>query len=197
MAFTAVVVDLDGTVWDSFPWYSSLLANLSGESDSSISSRLAAGGNVMRLMREVGVTRARFVAACHQHSSELALFPAVLQTLQQIRDSGVSLGAMTSLPMAIAEPLCVAKNISPLLSAFEGAKFGRPAKPNPHGILDVLERMDVEPSSAVAYVGDMPSDAHAAERAGISFVWARYGYGQLHNEARIAEINAFGELLQL
>jgi phosphoglycolate phosphatase len=90
-----------------------------------------------------------------------------------------------------------AKGIIGRFEVFAAARFKHAPKPSPAGILDALATLSVVPDSDVLYVGDQAIDAIAAERAGISFVWARYGYGQLQGEPRIAEIAALSELLDL
>lgn len=197
MAFDAVVVDLDGTIWDSFPWYAKLLSEMSGQDEHALLDQLKRGGNVIRMIDQVGVTRNRFFAKCKRRAGQLEFFPGVCETLTNMQAAGIPLGVVTNLPSPLAQPVCDAKGVTQFLSAFEAHKFRRPSKPNPQGILDVLKTMRINPSLSALYVGDLAVDAAAARNAGISFVWARYGYGHLTDEPRVAAIDAFAELAGL
>lgn len=47
------------------------------------------------------------------------------------------------------------------------------------------------------YVGDTMGDANAAREAGIPFIWASYGFGNVPQENRVAKIQSFTELAEL
>lgn len=197
MAFDAIVVDLDGTVWDSFPWYASVIGDLTGKDQEMILAELMSGGNLIQLIAKASLGRQRFFRECEKQANTLELFPNVEETIRDCVDSNVPLGVFTSLPYSLARAMCDAKNLSDAFTAFEAAKRGRRPKPNPQGIFDVLRIMDVDPTSSVCYVGDLPVDAIAAHAAGVSFAWARYGYGELTNEPRVAELDSFSDISSL
>ena len=60
-------------------------------------------------------------------------------------------------------------------------------KPAPDQILFCLAMLNVDPQDAV-YVGDMQVDCWAAERAGIDFIHAKYGYGNVKCEHSVNQI---------
>jgi len=66
-------------------------------------------------------------------------------------------------------------------------KIGLRGKPAPDQILFCLAMLNVDPQDAV-YVGDMQVDYWAAERAGIDFIYAKYGYGKVKCEHSVNQI---------
>jgi len=63
-------------------------------------------------------------------------------------------------------------------------------KPDPEGLLEAMRLLDVSPEQT-AYVGDSPTDAHAAQRAGTSFVAVLSGVTKTHE---FDEFSALGIL---
>ena len=51
-------------------------------------------------------------------------------------------------------------------------------KPSPDQLLYTLAECNVDPKDAV-YVGDMQVDMDCADRAGVDFIYAEYGYGDI------------------
>ena len=66
MAAATLFLDLDGTVWDSRPWYAATVARLSGAPASEIEKSLAAGESIVRVASDRGVTKARLARAARR-----------------------------------------------------------------------------------------------------------------------------------
>ena len=66
-------------------------------------------------------------------------------------------------------------------------KTGLRGKPAPDQIMFCLAMLNVDPQDAV-YVGDMQVDYWAAESAGIDFIHATYGYGNVKCEHSVDQI---------
>jgi len=66
-------------------------------------------------------------------------------------------------------------------------KSGLRGKPAPDQILFCLAMLNVDPQDAV-YIGDMQVDYWASERAGIDFIHATYGYGNVKCEHSVDQI---------
>ena len=66
-------------------------------------------------------------------------------------------------------------------------KTGLRGKPAPDQIMFCLAMLNVDPQDAV-YVGDMQVDYWASERAGIDFIHATYGYGNVKCEHSVDQI---------
>lgn len=103
------------------------------------------------------------------------LYPAVDDTLRELRGRGIVLGCITNKPQAYTEPLLEQAGIAGLLDfVFSGDTFDR-KKPDPTPLLNAAEKYGVEPGDAVM-VGDSSNDRNAARDAGFTFVFAAYGY---------------------
>lgn len=172
MAARAVVLDLDGTLWDSAPWYAAGLHELAGLDLDDVCLQLRRGGNVVRLADEHGV-RSAFFRWCIRHCAELHLYEGAAEALHVLTERGAALGVVTNLSRKVAEPALRAHELFDLLDvAHYAAK-----KPSPTGLHATLEQIDQAPGEAI-FVGDTAADAKAAQRAGVPFAWAAYGYGE-------------------
>lgn len=175
MASRTVVLDLDGTVWDSRPWY----AKLAGHGDPLNATRaqaaLTSGTPAARLLKDAGYTSARFRLACQSADPPLTCFPGVILALEQLRDSGVKLAVATNLPSWIAGPMTVAHGISGLLTTVVDYAATSRHKPHPAPLLEALRRLGTAPGPTAWYVGDEHQDAAAARAGGLQFAWASWG----------------------
>ena len=66
-------------------------------------------------------------------------------------------------------------------------KTGLRGKPAPDQILFCLAMLNVDPQDAV-YIGDMTVDYWASQRAGIDFIHAEYGYGNVKCKHSVKQI---------
>ena len=104
-----------------------------------------------------------------------AVYPGVVDGLQQLRDAGLQLACLTNKPLSFAKPLLQAKGLDSFFThVFGGDSFER-KKPDPLPLLKTCEALGVKPSQALM-VGDSSNDAQAARAAGCSVVLVRYGY---------------------
>ena len=172
MAARAILFDLDGTIWDSRPWFSELLCASSIFTQEKAMSRLCGGGNVVDLIYEAGISKARFLRACVESVSSLGLYPEVRSSLIELQRKGVRTGIVTNLARNIAAPVL---NELGLSSLFEVSKYAA-GKPRTGALVSALRELDIESPKLAVYVGDSPIDAQAALGAGMPFAWASYGY---------------------
>ena len=188
---------MDGTVWDSFPWYAAVLAQETALSDEAILGELRLGCSVVALCRRAGVTDARFRSLCTAYGSGLSLYPGVRDSLRDLTDRRIATAAVTSLPARIAEPLLESSAIRRFFAEVVNASNCAARKPSPVPLTFALSRIGVEPDRNVFYVGDQAGDAVAANAAGLSFAWASYGYGGECPSASAAVLKSFDEVLVL
>ena len=167
LAADAVVVDLDGTVWDSMPWYRAL-AHATGR-------RAPEGLTAARLLKAVGYTERSFARACSDARPPLRLYPEVACALEHLAERGIALGAVTNLPRWMARPMLTSSGLAPLLLTVIDYGSTSRRKPHPDPLLEACRRIGCVPNRAW-YVGDDPNDATAAATAQMPFAWASWGY---------------------
>ena len=166
----AVIFDLDGTIWDSKPWYGRLIAKAAHSDVEKVDLAFSSDANVVSVCKRFNVTSDQLVGAARKLGELPPLYPEVANTLHELKMRGVPLGVATSLPGRIALPMLEMASLAALFGAISTAAFRMPAKPNPAVVLRALTVLGVKPCKGVHYVGDMAVDEEAASRAGISFV---------------------------
>lgn len=167
VAANAVVVDLDGTVWDSEPWYQALAA-ASGH-------QTPEGLPAARLLRKVGYTERAFSKACNEAHPPLRLYPGVASALEHLANGGIALGVVTNLPRWMVQPMLAASGLTSILGTVIDYGATHRRKPHPDPLLEVCRRIECAPEQTW-YVGDRQEDATAAAKAEMPFAWASWGY---------------------
>jgi HAD superfamily hydrolase (TIGR01509 family) len=168
MATVSVVFDLDGTLWDSRPWYEFLAEGISpGQGN--------AGNNAAKLLRNAGFTPLSFERACAE--SIIPLFEGVMGAIKELSASGVAMAAATNLPAWIALPMIKAAELDEFFPVVIDWGATSRHKPKPDPLLLAAKRLGMKPVDCW-YVGDDPSDALAAVAAGMRFAWASWGYSE-------------------
>ncbi|MDE0001134.1 MAG: HAD-IA family hydrolase [Rhodospirillaceae bacterium] len=197
MAAQTLLLDLDGTLWDSRPWYAAVLAQLSPETPKNLEHRLSTGTSIAKLTKECGVSNARLVSKCEACITSLQFYDGVLPTLEKLRVLGTTMGVVTNLPGWLAKPLATATGIEDYFDVFVTPRWGVPAKPNPHGTSGALQEIGQENYEQVWFVGDGEVDAKAANRADLNFAWASYGYETRKPPQTDIVLERFEEVLDL
>jgi phosphoglycolate phosphatase len=107
-----------------------------------------------------------------QHS---AVYPGVLEGLQQLHASGLPMACLTNKPLAFARALLDLKGLSGFFQqVFGGDSFER-KKPDPLPLLKTCEALGTLPAQTLM-VGDSQNDGMAARAAGCPVVLVTYGY---------------------
>jgi phosphoglycolate phosphatase-like HAD superfamily hydrolase len=196
MASTALLFDLDGTLWDSRGFYAKAISLAGGDFNASML-YLMDGIPVARLLREAGISRLGFFGFVAKAKVDIRLYPNVLSVLHKKNAKGVPMGIVTNLPGWIAEPMLDITGLSQFFSTVVDWGRCRTAKPYPKPLLIALEDLNVVPSRNVWYVGDSVADGQAASAANISFAWASYGYGPKTFDGTDKVLKSFSEILEL
>ncbi|MFL6124421.1 HAD family hydrolase [Actinophytocola sp.] len=109
-----------------------------------------------------------------QENAELATPPpGVEEVLQWLDSHGFGLGVVTSKSWRTAGPLLDRFAVPWAVVRTPGRERGKPA---PDSLLLAVTDVGVDPCEAL-YIGDMAVDQQAANRAGIPYVHADWGYG--------------------
>ena len=197
MAAATVVLDLDGTVWHSRPWYAETIARLSGGSASQVERELEAGVSVVRAAKDHGVSSRRLARAAKEDGASVELYEGVSPTLDGLRARGTPIGIVTNLPGWLVQPLLESTGIGDYAAALETPRRGVPAKPKPHGIRRVLAEMGHKADLESWFVGDAAVDAEAAGAAAVRFAWASFGYESEMPPGTDKVLARFDEILEL
>ena len=176
MAAETLLLDLDGTVWNSRAWYARAIAELSGVPASEITFRLEAGESVAHVSRDSGVRDARLTRVAKENGASIELYERVIDTLDRLRARGTAIGVVSNLSGWLARPLLDSTGIGAYVTTTVTPRRGVPAKPKPNGIRKILQEMGRRSCEGVWFVGDGLADAKAAQAAGVPFAWASYGY---------------------
>lgn len=176
MASTALIFDLDGTIWDSRRFYAKAISIAGGDFHRSMRG-LTDGLPAAQLLREAGISPPKFTKLVTSNKDDLPLYPGVRNVLSQLKVSGVPLGIVTSLPGWIASPMLGVTGLCQIFCTVVDWGRCRSPKPSPKPLLLALEDLNVIPSNNTWYIGDSISDGQAAKAAQVSFAWASYGYG--------------------
>jgi HAD superfamily hydrolase (TIGR01549 family) len=177
MAAEAIVFDVDGTLWDSSPFFATVLADITRTSAGALQEKLLRGDSIVTLQNQLDVSRAVFIRACVDRADELQLYDGIEHTLNALQASEIPIGILTSLPgESILLPLLRAKGLIEFFGSVFHAGNSRARKPSPLGLFKALEELNVQPTNQVFYVGDRDVDQKTAARANTSFAWASWGY---------------------
>lgn len=190
MAPTALIFDLDGTIWDSYPWYAAILQQLGAMSAEDALGTLMGGSNIMRVLREARVSIATFLKVGADKANHLSLYDGVPQVLRELADRRMPMAVLSGLSASLAEPMLAKVGLGPL---FRVSEFGA-QKASPNAYHRIAQALNV-PIGTAAYVGDMPTDALGASRAGMPFWWASYGYSKSVPTKTDRTLRSFGDIL--
>lgn len=118
------------------------------------------------------------------------LYPGVRPTLKALRQRGIRLYMASNCSLLGIDNFMAYTGLSELFD--DTITQGHTGMDKAHNIQLLVERHNLQHP---VYVGDIEADAREARLAGVPFVWASYGFGQV--EAPDYTINQFSDLLQL
>lgn len=111
-----------------------------------------------------------------QNIDLVRFYPEVEKTLLVLKSAGMHFGMVTSKDAFRTE--MIVKQLPVKFVAIQTPNCTFRGKPAPDHLLVAMAEANVDPEDT-AYVGDMDTDAEAAERAGVDYVHAEWGYGKL------------------
>jgi phosphoglycolate phosphatase-like HAD superfamily hydrolase len=177
VAYTTFIFDLDGTVWDSFPFYSRILSEFSGTDAKQHLAELSSDRPLVSLLRMHGISERSLIRKMSESAHLLHLFPGMQEVLQAFRSRGFRQFIVSNLPSRYGEELVSAKGLREFF--YDGFYYRKGyAKPSPKGMKCLLGRHGIGQRETVLSVGDSMSDRQASIGAGLNFAWAGYGYAK-------------------
>ncbi len=187
---TGILFDLDGTLWDSgegvaISWNQVLermgrpermteewLHRLMGLTMADIAHNM--------FPEETQAEADRILSFCtdaenkylEEHGGKL--FDGLVETLQTLKDRGYFLAVVSNCQEGYIEAFMHAHHLEDMFDDSEN--YGRTGMPKSYNIGLVRDRNGLE---RTIYLGDTMGDYEAATGAGVSFIHAAYGYGQV------------------
>lgn len=206
MKIDSILFDLDGTLWDSVDAVAASW-NLVLEPQAGISiTRDELSGLMGLQMPQIAAAilpelsedeQLRILDECSQ--SELAylaehggiLYDNLEETLTELAEK-YRLFIVSNCQSGYIECFLKAHRLEALFDGFEC--WGNTNLSKGENIKRVIEQYNL---SSTVMVGDTVSDCNAAEYAGVPFVFARYGFGEVETDRCAAIIDSFGALVPL
>lgn len=128
------------------------------------------------------------------HGEDLtAPYPGVLDTLDALRERGVTCAVLSNKPHEFSVPLCK-RYFGERLRFVHGQRQGYPRKPDPRLVTELLGLAGVQPEDCL-YVGDSGVDMQTAKSAGVFAVGALWGF-RAREELEQAGADAFAGSIQ-
>ena len=187
----ACMLDLDGTLVDTMGDFVAVLGRmladlgLPGVTPAFIEHTIGKGGEhlVRTTLAHAGGAPELFERAwplyqrlyAELNGEHAAVYPGVVEGLEQLRSLGIPLAVLTNKPGAPARELLRRKGLDGYFQhVFGGDDFAK-KKPDPLPLIKTCEALGTPPS-ATWMVGDSRNDAEAAHAAGCPLILVTYGY---------------------
>lgn len=188
MKIDSILLDLDGTLWDSVAgvaqaWQSVIdqynigisinnqqIEGCMGFSLPEIGERLFP--NVPEKKREHILRECLLAEYAYLHEHGGTIYSGVKETLAELAEQ-YKLAIVSNCEEGYIECFLKVNDLDHLISDYES--FGHTGKSKGENIRLVMNRLQ---SAGAIYVGDMIKDSQAAEEAGIPYIYARYGFGK-------------------
>ncbi len=208
--FDSVIFDLDGTLWDASAAITLAFQTARNsvdyiENDVTLAQVQAVTGLPYetvyeRLFPSLPAARLdEYRALCAAQELKAAqvpggtLYPGLETTLAYLRDRSYRLFIVSNCQLGYVEAFF---ENSKLASYFEGHQcFGTKKLPKSENIREIVAQFGLQ---APVYVGDTPGDLAASRAAGVPFIFAAYGFGQLtaaEAPVRIAQLSDLQAML--
>lgn len=202
--FIMIIFDLDGTLWDSSKtvaesWnyvISEILGKERGLTGTDIEGVMGLTMDAIAdaLLPDVeGEERYEIFRRCERHENEYLkehgglLFPGVRETVIDLHKAGKKMAIVSNCQAGYIDAFLTSMDMREYFIDFE--EWGNTGRPKGENIRLVMDR---NCENNAVYIGDIQGDANAAAYAGIPFIWAKYGFGNVKNPD--AAINSMYEL---
>lgn len=145
-------------------------------------------------LKNISILKEKYFKYSREHIFDVILYPKVRETLICAKSRNIKVSVVTSKDyknaQAILDHFKLNKYIDCLVAPSHLGYTGR-HKPFGDPLLYSCVQNQISPNDSI-YIGDMISDFQAAKDAGIDFIFAKYGYGEMHNDT--CSIDCFDKL---
>ena len=107
-------------------------------------------------------------------------YDGIPEALAALRASGLTLALLTNKPQRATTRILEELKLAPMLSHVVGGDTAAGRKPNPAGLLQIVDAAGAVPDETML-VGDSPIDLETARRGGTRVCLTRYGFGYRFN----------------
>ena len=196
---TLIMFDLDGTMWDSAEGVADSWNEVFREADPTLPALTADDvhrvmGMTMKEISEVlqpamnPAVREEVFERCCRHEVDYLydhpgrLYPGLRETLDALREAGYDLAVVSNCQRGYVEAFLSSSNASDLFIDYE--EWERTGLSKGENIRLVMERNHYAKG---VYIGDTKKDREAALQAGIPFIHAAYGFGEVPDAAGVIQ----------
>lgn len=110
----------------------------------------------------------------HHYMDATIPYKNIIELMKELKKRGISLAVLSNKYDSAVKSLCEAF-FHDLLDECIGEGPGVPKKPDPKGLIMLLDKMDISPEEAL-YVGDSGGDITVSQFAGVSSVAVTWGF---------------------
>ena len=187
MTYRLAIFDFDGTLADSFPFFLSVFNTIADRHGFRRIDVERAGElrryNVHQMMDHVGLPAWKlplasktFMAMMQDSAHTVPLFDGIAAALRHLHERGVVLTVVSSNSERNVRTV-LGPELTALIRQFDCGMsvFGKASR-----IRAVLKACGVAPVDAL-YIGDQPTDAEAARKAGVAFGAVHWGYATIES----------------
>lgn len=204
-AIDALIFDMDGTLWDAIDSYCAVwnetAATLGCSRRVAYNDLLPLMGKPLAEIYDALIGDAyddpqRFMSLLADNELSMMprlggrLYPGVKETLTRLHDMGVPLMMVSNCSPSGLDNFLDFTGLRPLIS--DGLTYGGTGFDKDVNLRHLAARYNLK---RPVYVGDIQRDADSTHAAGMEFVWAAYGFGQV-NDADF-KIDSFAQLLKV
>lgn len=116
-----------------------------------------------------------YMTASFDFLAQATFFPGVREALGELQQMGVKMGVVTSKDLPRTKAVLAQLDIR--FSSVQSPNGKLRGKPAPDHVLMAMAEAGEDPADTL-FMGDMETDWQAAQRAGIDYVHANWGYGR-------------------
>ena len=206
--FDSIIFDLDGTLWDSTAnvaraWQAAndqvkyirednidqaMVRSITGMTYTTIFEKLFPYLSFEQMEEFMGICAVKEIEMLQNHGGDL--YPQLEETLQYLSEK-YKLFIVSNCQTGYIE---VFLKISKMGHYFMGHQcYGTKGNPKAENIKDIVNDHQL---TAPVYIGDTMGDYTSATKAGVPFIFANYGFGNVE-EGQIATISSFDDLIEI